>query len=165
MLGNPETAAIDALRPGALYNYNMLAYVDAAFFSNINKYFAGGGKPEEIANQGFRPNLKKRGAIRSIFDGQYKFSRYFSPLEHHMPRTLEQLFAHNDVELFDIKNDPLELRNLALDYKKHGELISMMNGKLNLLIEREVGEDHGQMMPGNDVSDWKLSPDIQYLRL
>ncbi|MGF1869075.1 sulfatase-like hydrolase/transferase [Photobacterium indicum] len=46
-------AATDALRVVALYNYNMLAYLDVAFFTNINKFFAEGGKPEEIANQGF----------------------------------------------------------------------------------------------------------------
>lgn len=165
LLGNPEAAAIDALRVGALYNYNMLAYLDAAFFTNINKFFAEGGKPEEIANQGFRPNLKKRGAIRSICDGQYKFNRYFSPLEHHIPRSIEQLFAYNDVELFDLKNDPLEKKNLSLDYQKYGDLILTMNNKLNLLIEQEVGEDIGQMLPGDDDVGWRLSPEIKYLRL
>ena len=89
LLGNPEAASTDALRPGALYNYNMFAYIDAAFLPNIAKFFAEGGNPEEIANQGFRPNLKKRGAIRSVYDGQYKLSRYFSPLEHHVPHTIE----------------------------------------------------------------------------
>ena len=165
LLGNPEAASTDALRPGALYNYNMFAYIDAAFLPNIAKFFAEGGNPEEIANQGFRPNLKKRGAIRSVYDGQYKLSRYFSPLEHHVPHTIEQLFANNDVELFDLKKDPLEINNLAIDRKKYGDLILTMNNKLNLLIEDEVGEDEGQMLPSDAGADWKLSPELKHLRM
>ena len=57
-------------------------------------------QPQDLPAQGFRPNLKKRGAIRSVYDGRHKLNRYFAPLEHHMPRTMEQLFAHNDVDLF-----------------------------------------------------------------
>ena len=67
-----------------------------------------------------------------------------------MPRTLGQLFANNDVELFDLKSDPLEMNNLAIDRKKYGDLILTMNNKLNLLIELEVGDDLCQMLPGGD---------------
>ncbi len=165
MLGNPETATVDALRPGALYNFNMLAYVDSAFLGSIAKFLAEGGNPQELPAQGFRPDLKKRGAIRSIYDGRYKFNRYFSPQDHHVPRTMEQLFAHNDVELFDVASDPLEMNNLAVDTRKYGDVILMMSNKLNLLIEREVGEDVGQMLPGGADANWRLSPDIKNLRM
>ena len=165
LLRNPEAAAVDALRPGALYNFNMFAYVDAGFLGSISKFFAEGGKPQELPAQGFRPNLKKRGAIRSIYDGRYKLNRYFAPQEHHMPRTIEQLFANNDVELFDLKNDPLEMINLAVDRKKNGELILAMNNKLNQLIEQEVGDDTGQMLPGGVDANWRLSPELKNLRL
>ena len=64
LLDNPETAATDALRAGALFNFNMFAYIDAEFLPGIARFFAEGGKPQELSDRGFRPNLKKRGAIR-----------------------------------------------------------------------------------------------------
>ena len=165
LLENPEAASFDTLRPGALYNYNMFAYVDAEFLGNIRNHFAQGGKPEELAEKGWRPNLRKRGAIRSVYDGRYKFNRYFAPMEHHVPKTMEELFANNDVELFDVKNDPVEMKNLAVDRSKYGDLIVTMNDKLNLLIEEEVGDDVGQMLPGGADADWRLSPELQNLRM
>lgn len=165
VLDKPQDAKTDALRIGALYNYNMFAYVDEVFFSKIGEFLANGGKPENLAKQGFRPNLKKRGAIRSIFDGRYKFNRYFSPLNHHIPSTLEQLFANNDLELFDIKADPFEMNNLAMNRSKHSKQIDMMNNKLNLLIKQEVGEDIGQMLPKMQDTNWRLDLDMKHLRL
>jgi len=57
------------------------------------------------------------------------------------------------------------MSNLALDPGKYGELIVMMNDKLNILIENEVGADIGQMLPAIDGADWKLSPSIKNLRM
>ena len=165
VLADPESAAFDALRDGALFNFNMFSYVDADFLGNITRFFAEGGNPQDLPAQGFRPNLKKRGAIRSVYDGRYKFNRYFAPQEHHVPETIEQLFASNDVELFDLQNDPLELQNLAVDQSSYGDLIMAMNAKLNLLIEQEVGEDIGQMLPGGEGANWQLSPELQNLRM
>ncbi len=165
LLENPETATLDALRPGALYNFNMLAYLDQGLLGGIAKFLAEGGKPEELPAQGIRPDLLKRGAIRTVYDGRYKFSRYFSPEEHHMPRSLEELFALNDVELFDLESDPQETENLALEDRAQGDLLLAMNDKLNALIEDEVGEDVGQMLPGEDPKRWRLDPDIHNLRM
>lgn len=165
LLESPEGATLDALRAGALYNYNMFSYVDAAFLLSVAGFFAEGGNPQDLPAQGFRPDLSKRGAIRSVYDGRYKLNRYFAPQDHHVPRTIEQLFGHNDVELFDLKRDPLETKNLAVDRRKYGDLMLAMNDKLNLLIEQEVGDDIGQMLPGGTDAGWRLSPDLKNLRM
>ena len=57
------------------------------------------------------------------------------------------------------------MKNLAMDRKQYGDLILAMNTKLNLLIEQEVGEDVGQMLPGGPDANWRLSPDLEHLRM
>ncbi|MEE8216054.1 MAG: hypothetical protein V3S77_04760, partial [Acidiferrobacterales bacterium] len=112
-----------------------------------------GGDPKEIGQQGFKPDFTKRGAIRSVFDGRYKYSRYFSPKQHNQPRTLEGIFELNDVELFDLEADLDEMRNLAVEPKKHGDLLLAMNDKMNRIIGTEVGMDDGSFLPGENA-DW-----------
>ena len=102
---------------------------------------------------------------RAVFDGRYKLNRYFSPREHHTPRSIEELFANNDVELFDLKSDPIEVNNLAMDRRSHGDLLVAMNEKLNALIEAEVGEDRGQMLPTGPNANWTLDPSLAKLRM
>ena len=165
VLTNPESARVDAIRDGALFNYNMFAYLDSEFILNISNFIREGGSPAELPDKDWKPNLAKRGAIRGVYDGRYKLNRYFSPLEHHMPRTIEELFANNDVELFDLESDPNEVNNLAIDKDGYGELLLAMNDKLNALIEAEVGEDSGQMLPGGEDANWKLDPGISKLRM
>jgi arylsulfatase len=165
LLRDPEAARIDAIRPAALFNYNMFAYIDGDFLMQVSRFIREGGKPADLPNQGWRPNLAKRGAIRTVFDGRYKLNRYFSPQEHHMPRSIEELFARNDVEVFDLETDPHEMSNLAVKRKSHGDLILAMNEKLNALIEAEVGEDVGQMLPGGNDANWTLDPSVSNLRM
>ena len=82
-----------------------------------------------------------------------------------MPRSIEELFASNDIELFDVENDPNEMDNLAMDRHSNGDLLIAMNEKLNAMIESEVGEDRGQMLPGGDDANWTLDPSVSKLRM
>jgi len=165
VLRDPESAPFDAVRSGTLFNYNMLAFLDGNFLTNISRFIKEGGNPSELAKKGWRPDLSKRGAIRSIYDGRYKLNRYFSPQEHHTPRSIEELYANNDIELFDLEADPNEVNNLATKPRDHGDLLIAMNAKLNALIESEVGDDRGQMLPGGDNASWALDPSISKLRM
>jgi arylsulfatase len=101
----------------------------------------------------------KRGAVRSVFDGRYTFSRYFSPKQHNRPTSMEDLLRLNDVELFDAQTDPDEMTNLAAPGTRNGELMLAMNAKLNRLIDAEVGEDRGQMLPGGIEAGWEVTPE------
>ena len=143
----------------------MLAFVDSKFISDISTFIREGGKPADLPDQGFRPNLTKRGGIRSVFDGRYKLNRYFSLQEHHTPRSIEELFAGNDIELFDLELDPNEMNNLAMDRQKNADILVALNEKLNRLIEAEVGEDIGQMLPSGPDANWTLDPSISQLRM
>src|SRR5690606_18982800 len=87
--------------------------------------------------------------IRGVFDGRYKFGRYFKVTEHHVPREWGTLLAHNDLELYDTVEDPDELVNLAYRPDSYRDLIVSLNEKVNALVEREVGEDDGAMYPGD----------------
>ena len=102
-------------------------------------------------------DFMKRCHIRSIFDGRYKFSRYFAPKQHNRPETLKQMLKFNDLELFDLQEDPFEMRNLAVEPEKYKGLILGMNEKLNTLIDAEIGEDIGQMLPGGPDARWAVT--------
>lgn len=161
LLAAPEGSSSTEVRDGALFCYNMFAYIDGDFMEkavSVLRQPDGKAKLKEAAKAGrMRPDLTKRGAIRGLFDGRFKFARYFSPKQHNRPASLEALFKVNDVELYDLERDPLELDNLAADRGKHGDLLEAMNAKLNALIEREVGEDVGQMLPGGVDGGWVVT--------
>ena len=158
LLGRAESASAASVRDGALYCYNMFAYIDGDFMQKVVGVLQepdGKAKIKEAAKEGtLRPDLTKRGAIRSVFDGRYRFTRYFSPKQHNRPDSLDALFKLNDVELFDLEHDPLERRNLALERDKQRDLLDTMNAKLNGLIDKEIGDDVGQMLPGGVDGGW-----------
>ncbi|MEQ8494492.1 MAG: sulfatase-like hydrolase/transferase, partial [Gammaproteobacteria bacterium] len=157
VLAAPEKAALDSVRDGVLFNYNMFAYLDGDFLYKAVAHIKQGGKPAELKQAGLVPDMRKRGAVRMVYDGRYVFARYFSPKQHNLPASLEALLRHNDVELFDTESDPLEMQNLAFGPAPKTELMLAMNAKLNRLIEAEVGEDNGQMLPGGAEAGWEIT--------
>lgn len=157
LLADPENASLDAVGPGALYCFNMWSYLDANFMAEAVKTIMVGADPEALAKSGIKPDLMKHGAIRTVYDGRYKFSRYFANLQHNRPTTMEEVLKLNTLELFDLENDPYEMNNLALDTRKNGELVMAMNEKLNGIIDSEVGEDVGQMLPAAEGVNWAVT--------
>jgi arylsulfatase len=120
----------ESIRDGALHAQSQIATLDA-----YDPYAKAGG-----------PDFTKRGLLRGIVTGRYKFARYFSPLGFNLPTTLDELYINNDVELYDLETDPDELHNLAADRQANAELIYEMNRQLNELIAREIGADDGGEM-------------------
>ena len=57
----------------------------------------------------------------------------------------------------DVQADPAEMANLAANQRQQRELVLAMNEKLNRLIDAEVGEDRGQMLPGGIEAGWEVS--------
>jgi arylsulfatase A-like enzyme len=149
VLGAPEQASTTAVRVAALFNYNMFTYLDAKWIGPV-VYTLMSNEPllEKMARVvTFQPDWRNRGAIRSIFDGRYRFSQYFSPIGFNRPTTYEDLVARNDLEVYDLQEDPVEARNLARDGKAKAELMMSLNETLNGRIDEEVGMDDGNFLP------------------
>jgi arylsulfatase len=157
LLAAPDTAPLDAIRDGALFNYNMFAYLDGDFLFRAVAFMQNGGRPADVRNAGIVPDMQKRGAVRSVFDGRYVFARYFSPKQHNRPTTFEELNRLNDLELYDTGADSLEMTNLANGGRAERELMMAMNDKLNRLVDREVGEDRGESLPGGIDAGWEVN--------
>jgi arylsulfatase len=143
VLGNPETAAIDANRKGVLFNYVGIGTVDGKFLEAVMVGLAKRRPAPPLTEI----DLNKRGFLSFVFDGRYKFGRYYAPNAFNAPKTLDQIFEYNDVQLFDLKDDPDEVHNLALDREKNGETILRLNALLNDLMAREVGVNDGKFLP------------------
>lgn len=157
LLNHPRTADVNAIREGALFTYSGIASNDGDLMQFIANAKAAGKDPKaEMVATGFRPNLKKRGSVRSVFDGRYTFSRYFSPTEHHKPANLDELYRYNDLELYDRVNDPHEMINLAADREANGELVLAMSARLESIISAEIGVDDGRELPDLEGVDWTL---------
>lgn len=157
LLAGPGNQAIDAARPATLFTYSGLASNDAAVFDFAAQAVMAGKDPKlEARQQGFKPDLRKRGHVRSAFDGRYRFTRYFAPVDHNSPATIDELFKWNDVELYDLANDPGETDNLAVARAANAELIATMNAKLEAIIKSEIGRDDGHELPDVAGVTWGL---------
>lgn len=141
---------------GALYTYDMIATIDAQWLLGnapllLDSAAAEAGLEFHRGTETFlamldqigAPDLDKRELFRGVFDGRHKLIRYFGLGHYHMPRSVEELLANNDVALYDLRNDPEEMNNLAdPDNPSYNEaLLASMNDKLNALIAAEIGED------------------------
>jgi arylsulfatase len=154
-LAAPGRAGVHAVRESVLFTFSGLAQTD----SNLMRVIAEGasqGKDTKTAikESGFKPDLKKRGSLRMVYDGRYKYTRYFSPLERNRPTTIDEIHRWNDSELFDLTTDPGEMKNLAATKGANETLLLAMNAKLNAAIEREIGKDDGREMPEVAGINW-----------
>ena len=157
VLTNPPSADVQAVRDSVLFTYSGLVTNDHEIFKLNAEAKAAGKKPMvELIKAGYRPDMKKRGSLRTVFDGRYKFSRYFSPVERNQPKTIEELYQWNDVELFDLKNDSVEMKNLAINKSGNSKLIMTMSTKLEAIIKAEIGIDDGREMPNIPTVDWTI---------
>ena len=119
-----------------------------------------GAGPRLRAVELFPIDWSLRVAIRSITDERYRFTRYFPFRAFNTPTTLDDLRAKNDLELYDLRNDPDEVTNLAFDFDANRDLIASMNTKLNALIAAEIGVDDGSFLPFKDFVDWDTAASI-----
>lgn len=154
---NTAGAGVNDVRDAILFTYSGLASNDSEIYRINTEAKIAGKKPiVQLLKEGYFPDMKKRGSVRAAFDGRYKFARYFSPLERNVPRTLDELYANNDVELFDLATDPSEAKNLAVDRKANADLLSAMNVKLERIIRQEIGVDDGRELPNIPTVDWTI---------
>lgn len=157
VLSNPKSAEVHAARDSVLFTYSALCTNDSGLLQAAGEAVATGKNPkEELEKSGYQPDLKKRGSVRTVFDGRYKFSRYFAPIDRHRPSTLEELYKSNDLELFDLETNPDETVNLATDREKHKDLIAAMSDKLEAAIKNEIGVDNGREMPEVPKVKWYM---------
>lgn len=90
------------------------------------------------------PDFGKRAFFRTMVDGRYKLARWFSPEEYGNPSTLDELYAHAEVALYDLEKDPGEMENIADPHHPDHDpaLIQRLLDKLHALVAEEIGDDH-----------------------
>ena len=143
LLADPEKASVQALRPAVLFNYVGVSTVDGDYLTKVMSSLAL-RQPQPPVTQ---VKLDKRGFLSFVFDGRYKLARYYAPAAFNTPQTLEEILNNNDVQLFDLQNDPDEMHNLTLEPGKNQATILRMNGLLNELMAKEVGFNDGRFLP------------------
>ncbi|MFT6892092.1 MAG: arylsulfatase A-like enzyme [Halioglobus sp.] len=153
LLLRPEQAGPRS-ESGALLQWTGLASADAEFTKGFLALTTASGvkkKFSALVDDFHFPRLSLRTQMRGIVDGRYKFARYFSVTDHHIPKDYDELLRRNDLELYDTWEDPEENYNLAEDVARHKAVVIAMNDKLNNLIRNEIGQDLGQHLPGFEL--------------
>lgn len=118
-------------KEGALFVYDMISMMDSKSLSMPV------GKEMSI-----KVDLNKRGYLRGIITADYKFARYFSPLNFNTPLNIESLYRNNDVELYVMGSN--ECDNLAYPKGTNAKTVTQYNDQLNALIKKEIGSDDGR---------------------
>jgi arylsulfatase len=142
LLADPDKSGLTTVRPAVLFNYVGPSTVDADFLRATMVSLVFRRPTPQLSDN----KLDKRGLLSFVFDGRYKYARYYAPTAFNTPRTLEEIFSNNDIQLFDLRNDPEETHNLALEPDMNRELILRMNELLNDLIAKEVGVNDGRFL-------------------
>ncbi|MCB1501192.1 MAG: sulfatase-like hydrolase/transferase [Bauldia sp.] len=144
LLAAPEDAPPDAVREAVLFNYVGLQTVDAVYMTRVCRDIAEGRFAPPFSEA--MPDMTGKGFISFVFEGRYKFARYYAPDDFNTPDSLEALLARNEIELFDLQTDPEEQVNLGAAVDENRDLILRMNALLNRLVAREVGVNHGEFL-------------------
>lgn len=157
LFNRPGAAGVHEIRESILFTYSGIATNDSELTRIVSEARAAGQDPKAaVKAAGYRPNMKKRGSVRTVFDGRYKFSRYFAPIDRNQPKDIDELYRWNDVELFDLEKDPQETTNLATSSNSNPELAMRMSQKLESIIKAEIGTDDGREMPAFEGVDWNI---------
>lgn len=159
LLKHPEQASLHEIRDASLYCYDMMLYIDDNYLRQVfsvrdNAQLSA--EEKQLAIKKLSPDYRRRTGVRMLFDGRYKFARYYSLREHNMPESWEQLLAMNDLELYDLDNDPQEMDNLAREPERYRERLMAMNQQLNARYREEIGEDDGRFLPDSTEQNWHM---------
>lgn len=136
--GHSLLPALDGtpVREGVLTAVETINTLDADYW----RAFGSPDVAQRLQAGTLHPDLTKRGFLRGYTDDRYSFGRYFSPLEPNRPKDVDQLFAANDVVLYDRLTDPFETTNLAADPARR-DLVADCSARLEALIDAEIGAD------------------------
>ena len=115
---------------GALFCYDMLSMIDSEFII------------DRTLTPAYRLDITKRGFVRGIIADDYKFARYFAPVNFNNPTDIDALYENNDVELYVYGSD--ETDNMAWPKGNNQTVVEQMNLRLNTLISHEIGIDDGR---------------------
>jgi arylsulfatase len=138
------------VREGVLTAIEIVTTLDNEYWRSLGQ--ADG--PARMQSGALRPDWSKRGFVRSYTDERYTFGRYFSPLEHNRPATVEELVTDNDVVLYDRLSDPHEQVNLAY-VPEHRDTVAVLLARLEQLITDEIGRDlHNWVVERPRLGDW-----------